>query len=171
MNQSLWVLCEPSTRWASAIRTAIARDWSKRDGRIRLREVRRLDELTEQLSATPRCLVLVEANRTNITQILDWLADARQNFRRARIVVLLANDIATSTRDPASLNQNARDDVLYALGEAGAVEIIDSPRRLRGLMELGRRYAALASDEPVAQIAGETPSLAALKPSLPWQAE
>jgi len=171
MNQTLWVLCEQSTKWASAIRTAIERDPSNLDLRIRVCEVRRLDELTEQVSITPHCLVLVEARRTNITQVLEWLADARQNNRQARFVVLLANDIAISTCDSASLSQKAREVLRYALGEAGAAEVIDSPRRLRGLLELGRRYAALTPDEPIVHIEGETPSLTALWASLPWQAE
>jgi len=150
-----WVVCEQSGRWASALRFAIAR---RSNVRLtpRLYEVRGLPELLLLLKDRSIELALVEVGRANLADVLELLA------RSSRNVALLDQSICEN-------NSAERRAVSDALWEAGAVDVIESPRSLVRLFELGKRIGDLSvksghnslERQPVAEWAWSL---------LPWQA-
>jgi hypothetical protein len=155
-----WVVCEQSGRWASALRFVIARRPSERLA-PRLYEVRGLPELLSLLKERSIELALVEVGRANLADVLELLAGGRLT-RASRNVALLDRTICEN-------NAAERRAVSDALWEAGAVDVIESPRSIGRLFALGERIAAVSSPtgrgadnrQPVAEWAWSL---------LPWQA-
>ncbi len=145
-----WIVCERTSRWASALRMALAADGTPH----RIRELRHLAELDVELTARPTALAAIEIHRGNFADLLAWLPTARERHVHARCVALLDRSLAD--------NLNATCD---ALDEAGAPAIATSPRRLDAVVALGTRHAETA------RIIGENaPLVAQVWASLPWQA-
>ena len=149
MSRSEWIVCERTSRWASAMRLELAAEGSP----IRLRETRSLSELTANLLEDSTGLSAVEVHRGNFADVLAWLTSARRRCDRGRLVALLDRSLASHATA-------ARD----ALVEAGAEAIANSPRRLSTILAVGARHGQLAleTDENV-------PYLAQVWASLPWQ--
>lgn len=125
-----WLICEESGRWAAALRTAFGRRddaWS----RPRLTEVRNLAELANLPREREANLILMEVGTARVTRVLDLAA--RLNSQGVPFVALLKD---AAERAPLG-------DLLW---EIGAVEVVSSPRDLRGLLEL---YTRLAARSPV----------------------
>jgi hypothetical protein len=78
-------------------------------------------------------LVLIEVGAANLTQVLDLAA--RLNSERVPFVALLKDAVERS---------RLRD----LLWEAGAVEVVSSPRDSRGLLELCARSATHSPEGP-----------------------
>ena len=155
-----WVVCEQSGRWASALRLAIARRPNERLT-PRLYEVRVLPELLLLLKDRSIELALVEVGRANLADMLELLVQG-QITQSSRNVALLDQSICEN-------NSAERRAVSDALWEAGAVDVVESPRSLVRLFALGERIADLSvksghnslERQPVAEWAWSL---------LPWQA-
>ena len=152
-----WIICERAPRWTPAIRLAIECDSSITSTGVRLREVRRLGELTAELAQRSGNLVAVEIDAANFAAVLSWLATVERQFATARCVALLDSSFSSSRIKELSA----------ALYEAGAVAIATSPRQIAGILEVARQHA---ESMPISGSATEDASLAALVwGSLPWQ--
>jgi hypothetical protein len=144
------IVCERTSRWASALRIELA----SVNLPHRLRELRHLAELDAELDERPTALVAVEVRRGNFVELLAWLAAARARHGRARFTALLDHSFA-----------DHQGEVGDALVEAGIQAIATSPRRLEALVAFGERHAAAA------QKTDESASLVSqVWASLPWQA-
>jgi hypothetical protein len=144
------IVCERTSRWASALRMELAL------GNLphRLRELRHLAELDAELVERPTALVAVEVRRGSFVELLAWLSAARARHGKARFAALLDHTLA-----------DHQDEVGAALVEAGVQAIATSPRRLEGLVAFGERHTAAA------QKTDENASLVSqVWASLPWQA-
>jgi hypothetical protein len=144
------IVCERTSRWASALRMELA----SVDLPHRLRELRHLAELDAELDERPGALVAVEVRRGNFAELLAWLPAARRRHCRARYVALV---------DDSLLDHQS--EVGDALVEAGVQAIATSPRRLETIVAIGMRHAATAgkTDE-------NAPLATQVWASLPWQA-
>jgi hypothetical protein len=150
MSPVEWIVCERTSRWASALRMALAAHGTPH----RLRELRHLAELDAELTARPAALAAIEIHRGNFANLLSWLPTARERHVHARCVVLLDRSLADNL-----------DAACDALVEAGAQAIATSPRRLDAVVALGTRHA-----ETARTIDENTPLVAQAWASLPWQA-
>jgi hypothetical protein len=105
-------------------------------------EVRQLVELGERLAARPSSLALVEVQAGNFSQALAWLAEAERSYPNARFAALVARDLRGSRDIAPGRSRSAGQLVVDVLREAGADEIVLSPRQLRGMLALDRLHAA-----------------------------
>jgi hypothetical protein len=135
---------------------ALRRDQAAYAGEIH--EVRSLPELMAQLKIGPSSLLLIEATPENLEAVLSTLAEAVRLKSCLTAVALL--DCPSSDRDILSA----------VLREAGACDIIHSPRHIRHVVSLGQgqasNYAASAAQRPELGSAFEDWSWSLL----PWQA-
>lgn len=160
MNSVEWIICERAIKWASALRTAIAREPLPHPS-LRIYEVRKLREITARLDARPQSLVLVEVDRDRLAAVLEWFADAAPRYPAARFAALCEYDLTGSGADRQAAGES--------LVEAGVCEAAFSPRRLHAILSLGRRHAKLAGPPSL--------NLASLSMAdwawarLPWQGE
>jgi hypothetical protein len=149
MSPCQWVVYERGNRWATALRIAVARvplpvpardrerarataDDPVSTPLPRMREVRSLAELTQQLDTQPHCFAMLEVHRANVGQVLAWLAVASRRYPRGRFAGLLDASLAS----PAASCQ----DVVDALVEAGATDVAVSPRRLQRVLALAKQH-------------------------------
>jgi hypothetical protein len=161
VKQAQWTICEQSGRWAAAVRLAIQRANWPTTAMPRLFEVRRLIELEARLDTQSNEFVMVEIRRANFADMIPWLATASRLYPRARCVVLLDADVA----------QHAdRQQLADALREAGASDVVDSPRKLQSLLALGRRHAETQPLLPNS-LPADMSIVAWALASLPWQDE
>ena len=167
MTHGEWIVCESTSRWASALRMALQRQ-AAIDGReTRLYETRYLDDLAARLHEEPENFATIEVRESNVGDVLAWLARAAGHFPRARFAALLDRSLSQQQTNRASDAGDNLLDVCDALCEAGSLEIAHSPRHLQAVVELGRRHVACRhTATPV-----EADCEARVWASLPWQAE
>jgi hypothetical protein len=127
----------------------------------RIYQARRISEMNERLDEHGDSLVLVEADRSRFGDVLAWLTIAARSYPQARFAVLLDRAVALRC-DWQPISDSLR--------EAGAHEVVASPRNLRSLLALGQRHAALR------RISGKSPlDEASIEDRwwalLPWQDE
>ncbi len=151
MSRIDWVVCERTSRWASALRMSFASSGVP----YRLREVRHLAELESELADRPACLAAIEFDRTNFAAALALLPVIRKKTPGVRLVALFDRSLAESFTE-----------VRDAVVEAGAAAVAASPRRLDAILALGQRHAAAVhgKDESL-------PLVARIWATLPWQAD
>jgi hypothetical protein len=164
-----WIVCEQSSRWAAAFRVAFERDPRAAGRQPRITEVRSLGELAERLENRPTGLVAIEVRRASFSTILNWLAVETKKCTTVRCITLLDHSLLPNPWEVAARGSSAFDDICDALREAGAVDVVSSPRRLGPVLELGRRHAA-ALPQKVAGNYAENSVAANAWTSLPWQA-
>lgn len=162
MSRVEWIVCERSGRWAAALRVALRRSSWLTSAVPRLYEVRQLGEMTERLDTRPDAIALVEVQPTSLGDVLDWLTRSRRELRQAHFAALLDRSAALHPRD--------RKSVIDVLREAGAAEVITSPRQLAAVLALGQRHAALRAVESGRLMPGMSMAEWAWS-SLPWQRE
>lgn len=155
-----WLVCEAKPRWAPALRVACIRN---SDSTCRLRELRGLAETKQQLLVRPVALLAIEVGHGNFTEVLNWLPGIRERIPNTPTVALL--DISGS---PEEMTSTRIWMIEMALHEAGFDHVSTSPRRLRKVVELGSRWAAMVAEKQAAEMANES-SLSDLWTSLPWQ--
>jgi hypothetical protein len=167
MNHAAWIVCESSGHWAAALRTELARREPSGTASTYLQELRSISELKERLGGWPHSVVLLEVSRKNFTHVLDWLADARIEFPRARFAALLdSQSFLQQKRDGALAGD--RQLVMETLWEAEAAEVATSLGQMRQIIDFGSRHfdslarfaAPDAQTMPIADWAWA---------SLPWQ--
>lgn len=150
-----WVVCETSGRWTAALRIALARRAARLNFTPRIVEVRSLAELAVQVRERADFLGLVEVRRENFSAVLEFLANAAS--RRHRFTVLLDNTQLQQQRLAAD-----------ALWEAGAIEVIGSPRNLHIILSLAEAHAAHCSKRIAPSLEVQTLAERAWA-ALPWQ--
>jgi len=111
MTRAPLIVCEKAFRWAPAWRRLL----EDQELDLRLHEVRSLRECSELLNQWPESWLAIEVDATNATEALKWIAAAESRFPQARVVGLLAN---------------ADDELVWAVREAGGLEIARSLREL-----------------------------------------
>jgi hypothetical protein len=160
-----WMICEKLHRWTPALRVAFSR-LAIAQTAPRLHEARTLGELSTQSDEHGCDLVLVEADRHNLSEVLQLLAHRR--LHAPRVVALLA-DIGPQRHAPASIaGEPTTQAVTNLLWEAGAVEIVESPRQICRLLALHNRLVVARASITVDSV--EPQSFAEWAWStLPWQ--
>jgi hypothetical protein len=165
-----WIVCERMSRWAAALRTALAQH-SLRDAVPKsLDEVRNLDDLTARLHQFPSSLVLLEVTLKNLDAILAWLADTARRSPHAMTVALLDIGFSGGSDSDRNANRDNQAEVAAARRESGAAEVVLSPRLLQPVLSLGRHFATknrgpapyLTADQSIEKWAWSL---------LPWQGE
>ena len=150
MNRVELVVCERSSRWASALRMSFAVS-----GRpCRLREIRHLVELEAELAKRRACLVAIEVDRTNFASALAQLTVIRKKLPGVRTIALLDRSLVSefaAVRD--------------AVVEAGAAAVAASPRGLDAILALSERHVAAERTKD-----DSLPLVARIWATLPWQA-
>jgi hypothetical protein len=124
-----WVVCESTGRWTAALRTMFARQLKRRTAGVRLYEVRRLAELAARLDESSSIFGLIEVRRDNFGEVLEFLGRAGQQSKQ-QFVALLGSDLRLSLGKQA---QHGESSPIDAIWEAGAADVIRSPRLLSGL--------------------------------------
>ncbi len=144
-----WIVCERSGRWTAALRQAIDRTAQKNAHRISpdIRETRTLDDFKAARCERPPTLGLVEVRIETFAVVLNLLAS--ESTRHMPIVALLHEPL------PAD-----------ALREAGALAVIDSPRRIASVLELANQISTTQSHRHAAE---SVPIADWAWSSLPWQ--
>jgi hypothetical protein len=149
-NRVEWIVCERTSRWASALRMALLAA-----GRpCQLRELRHLAELDAEVETRANALVAIEVGRDNFAEALAWYCRAHQRHSCHCLIALMDRSLA---KHLAAVSD--------ALVEAGAHAIATSPRRLTAIMALATQYAAV-----VEKTAESTALATSVWDSLPWQA-
>ena len=160
-----WIVCEESGRWAAALRVELARQAANGADTPRIFEVRSLLELSTALDEHVAALAFVEVHSDNFGHVLELLTKGR--WPRARFVALFDRSVVGQSEEE-SLTQAAWQTVTNALWEAGAAEVIASPRQLHSALKLAELHSATCAKRAVS-----TPDLAAIAArawaSLPWQ--
>ncbi|HEX5471639.1 MAG TPA: hypothetical protein VFW73_07115 [Lacipirellulaceae bacterium] len=134
-----WIVCEQSGRWTAALRIAFART-SLANLAPPLYEVRSLAELTARLDEHRDSLGLIEVRQANFAEVLELLVQSVTG-RPSWFVALLDDSLwQGDVTDSARIGH--KQEVADMLWEAGVVDVVDSPRRLKGLLELPGRVAA-----------------------------
>jgi hypothetical protein len=138
LTAQTWIVCEKSGRWTAALRTAFAR-LPEVQPPPRLREVRTLDELSSYLEEHGHDLALIEAGGGNLTAVLQLMV---RRGPMATQFVALVDDADIQPRHPAITTGNGTQPIVDLLWEAGAMEVVESPRQLNGLLALHDRLSA-----------------------------
>lgn len=138
-----WVVCEESGRWTAALRMAFARLPEVRSA-PRLYEVRSLGELSTY-SDENRCdLTLIEVGRENLTETIQLLI--RRGSRLSQFVGLLKESVPQQRHAAAPIHgEPGSQPIADLLWEAGAADVLESPRQLQGLLSLHSRLDAARS--------------------------
>jgi hypothetical protein len=163
-----WIICETTGRWAAALRIAIAHPKKHANAKMprRICEVRSLKHFQSAIGEEPFALGLVEARLENLADIFELLSSERRP--PTPIAALLHDSLernANSENGPSIQYQAPKD----ALREAGALEVIDSPRRISELLGLAECLAATSS---LLSAAGRQASFAERAwAAVPWQDE
>ena len=123
-----WIVCERTGRWIAALRQAVDRAAKKRGNpsSSNIRETRTLADFNAACCERPATLGLVEVRIESFAAILDLLSS--EGTRRVPIVALLHEPL------PADV-----------LREAGALAVIDSPRRIASVLELAKQASTMQS--------------------------
>ena len=159
-----WIVCEESGHWAAALRVELARHMAAGTISPRIFEVRTLLELSAALNEHVAAIAFVEVRSDNLGQALELLTNGR--WPRTRFVALFDQSVGGPEREnrPRAAWQTIAD----ALWEAGAAEVIASPRQLHSALKLAELHSATCAKRAVS-----TPDLAAIAArawaSLPWQ--
>jgi hypothetical protein len=126
------IVCERTTRWAIALRAALA-------GPPRLVETRSLSQCAAELAQSPASLAAVETTGANLGLVLELLDHMSQRFPRARAVALIEPELLPAA---VLLREAQAIDVLAWAHEAPRVARLArrqfdlAPRRQLGLHEL-----------------------------------
>jgi hypothetical protein len=125
MSTAVLIVCETSRRWATFWRRAQGGGQPAGE----LVACRSLSECDVILATHPASFVALEVQTEQLKEQLDWLASLAERFPFARAAALLDEPLA---------------DAQGVLLEAGALAVIDSPRRLAPAVELWRAHRGRA---------------------------
>lgn len=140
MSAARWLICERSTRWAAALRILLEPHRSPaRRGGISLNEVRTLQECTPRIREAAIALVFIEVTPTNVAHVLSWLADVSCSQPRRQYIALV--DYQFEAFDTTTAGQRASfatSETVAALREAGAADVVFSPRQLKSILPVAK---------------------------------
>jgi hypothetical protein len=136
MITSRWLICERTGRWAAALRIALEqRPFGDRHAPVTLDEVRTLHDCASKLRETTRSLGFVEVKPRNLIHALAWLAEVSILHRRCAFVALLDYQFPTADIANSAATQGAvTSEIIAALREAGAADVVLSPRQLTSVL-------------------------------------
>ncbi|MGE3640208.1 MAG: hypothetical protein AB7G28_16765 [Pirellulales bacterium] len=152
MSRVEWIVCERTTRWASALRRALAA--AAGDEPVRLRELRSMTELDAELVARPHAFAAIEIHRGNFGALVAWLSEARERHAGATRAVLVDRSMARDI-----------DPIVAVLLEASAQAVATSPRKLESLVAMSQRGSKISANMPTGDSFVDE-----VWTSLPWQA-
>lgn len=162
-----WMIYERTSRWAPALRVAVTNPTHvKRSGigPTRIKEFRTLAQLTQSLPNSRPSLGLVEVYDDNVAEALDFFST--HNARHLSFVALMDVSLRMSSGKRSSIGRD-HDFISDALFEAGAVDVLKTPRQIARLLPVAARlaqagscFAKRAGDDSIAEMA---------KLALPWQ--
>jgi hypothetical protein len=135
-----WVLCEQTGRWVAAIRLAFLRFGSSKIA-PRFYETRTLDELRTELKRPGANVALVEVRRDNLPQVFDLFSSQPWSCA-THLIALMDYSLWHTGESSVSSLRHRKQQFIDALREAGALDVVESPRRLHGLLQLGERLAS-----------------------------
>lgn len=121
------IVCEPSGRWAVALRRQSAATAP------RVYETRSLADCWQMLAEAPASFVVVELSTGNAVALLQRMARLQRDFPLARVAVVADRALAGYE---------------WLLREAGAVHFLCSPRQCGPLADLALRHLAQAPPPP-----------------------
>jgi hypothetical protein len=126
-----------------------------------------LCDLETRLAFHPSSIGLFEVTQENLNNVLTWLADAhRRGHQRVQIALLDLERASESHAGESTID--ARQLMVDALREAGATDVIESPRQSHVILDLARRHARRTESSSLNDAANQ--SIADLAwSSLPWQ--
>ncbi len=143
MSSYEWIVCERRGVWAVGLRMAIARRASGTIGAPRIYEVRSLEGLNERLAAKPDSLALVELHPGNISQVLSWSVKLATLHRQARFIGLVDRSLQSPDDRYGTSSSTQHSRLVEVLLEAGAVEIVSSPRQLPRILSTAFKHAEI----------------------------
>lgn len=111
-------------------------------------------------------MALIEVGHKNLTEVLQLLV--RRGPRLTQFVALLQDAPDQASLPTAMTDESARQPVADLLWEVGALEVVESPRQLGGLMVLLDRLAA-ARGTNVKRVAERQLFADWAWSTLPWQ--
>lgn len=169
-RQISWMVCERTGRWAAALRVAITRDEVSRrkvtraHSTHRVTEFRSLPTLRGSLPKGRLAIVLVEVGNENLADVLELFST--HHDQNLRFAALMDDSWKTSTGRTKSIVRDP-DSVSDALLEAGAADILQTPRQIARLFPLAARLARAGSC--FGKTAGDDSIAEMAKHALPWQ--
>jgi hypothetical protein len=116
-----WLICEKTGSWAAALR------WASDVGAPRLHETRSLVDCREELQRWPASFLVLEATSTGAESVVRLVDELKRSFSRSSAVVVAERQLAPWEG---------------LLREAGAIEVVFSPRRLHLIAGLAARHLA-----------------------------
>jgi hypothetical protein len=88
MSAPRLIICEKTSRWATALRRALS------DNPVQIAEARSIALCELALAESPTSLVAIEITTANLSAVLELVSRIRIEFSQARIVALLAPELA-----------------------------------------------------------------------------
>jgi hypothetical protein len=163
-TRQTWTICESEGRWAAALRMLFARI-ERQVSVPRLYEVRNFTDLSSQLAEHRPALVLLEVRPANLSEVLNTVA--RDSRLGRRFVAML--DYSVCDRLPSESGGGVEiQDVADALREAGATEVIASPRQCDKLLAVHRCLETMRASAACGGITRQSVEDWA-RSCLPWQ--
>jgi hypothetical protein len=163
-----WIVCERTRAWAAALRTSLARAGKAADG-VTIHETRRLNQLTARLHETAADLALIEVTPENIDATLAWLADHQIQPSAAPVVALLDYAFTNTLRPSQPGDHETCLAVTDVLREAGAADVVLSPRELEPVVKLGMQRLPQKSPARLSRPADNESIEQWALHQLPWQ--
>jgi hypothetical protein len=120
MSAAHVIICERTSRWATAVRRQLPPD-------IRVAQVRGLASCASELVAAPASLLVVEATCRNFAEVLEFGSDVARRYPHARLAVMADHELRPWQ---------------WTLHEAGAAYVAVSPRELTGFGRLAANHFA-----------------------------
>lgn len=140
MQSARIIVCEKTGSWAAALRRALS------PTRHRVHETRSLAECRRELAQSPASLIAVEVTMENCETLLERLLDLTRRFPKARAI---------------TFGSRALKPLECLVREAGATDVLLSPRRIADAARLIERHVAQATGD-------QLPFRQAIWNRLPW---
>lgn len=121
MAEARLIVCERTGQWATALRREL------NDSGVRLYETRSLADCWQALAKAPASFLVLELTAKNVEPLMAGLARMSREFPAARVAV--ATDRSTVGYQ-------------WLMREAGAIDVVNSPRRLAPLAAVVLRHLA-----------------------------
>ncbi len=120
MNAAHVIICERTSRWATAVRRQLPQD-------IRVVQLRGLASCGSELVAAPASLLVVEATRANFADVLEFGGDLARRYPQARLAIMADHELRPWQ---------------WTLHEAPAAYVAVSPRELTDFGRLAANHFA-----------------------------
>lgn len=162
-----WLICGTTGRWAASLRLALVRKLAL-DAHTQLprhiREVYSVCACDSALQEHCDAIVLVEIRSENLAEALHLIATCLD--RKTPAFALLGESLHQQNLT-RHVSRNDREAIIAAIGEAGALDVLDTPRQIARVLEVVARGIAA---RPAIAAAADLATLAEFaQAALPWQ--